>query len=169
MKKLLAIALILMVASASNAQLFKKGDIVVGGGVGFATFTGDGMPVYATVDYGFNDEVGLGGFVAYYGYEEDFGGWGKWKYSNIIIAAQGTYHKDYFKIDNLDTYATLILGYNKASVEWDGSGSWATPTAGGVIYAFGVGARYYFMPNLAADLRLGYGISAVQAGIAYKL
>ncbi|MCA0446753.1 MAG: outer membrane beta-barrel protein [Bacteroidetes bacterium] len=172
MKKLLAIALILMVASASQAQLFKKGDIVVGGGVGFATFTGDGMPVYATVDYGYNDEVGLGAFVAYYGYEEDVAFWGgKWKYTNIIIAAQGTYHKDYFKIDNLDTYATLILGYNKASVEWDGANNFGlgSPSAGGVIYAFGVGARYYFMPNLAADVRLGYGISAVQAGIAYKL
>lgn len=167
MKKLLAIALILMVASASQAQLFKKGDMVIGGGVGFATFDGDGMPVYATVDWGFTDEIGIGGFVAYYSYEEDIPFWGTWEYTNTIIAAQGTYHKDYFKIDNLDTYATLILGYNKASVE--GIKGLGTPSAGGVIYAFGVGARYYFMPNLAADLRLGYGISAVQAGIAYKL
>ncbi|MCK6600768.1 MAG: hypothetical protein L6Q77_02985 [Bacteroidetes bacterium] len=167
MKKLLAIALVLLVASASYGQLFKKGDMVIGGGVGLMTFTGDGMPVYATVDWGFNDEIGLGAFVAYYSYEEDIAFWGTWKYTNTIVAAQGTYHKDYFHIENLDTYGTLILGYNVASVS--GISGLGKPTAGGVIYAFGVGARYSFTPNLAADLRLGYGISAVQAGIAYKL
>ncbi len=86
----------------------------------------------------------------------------KWKYNKFIIGPRGYLH--YSFLNNLDTYAGLMLGLD--FVSW-GSGNTdynATDFAWGLF----IGGRYYFTDNLAGMLELGYGATYANIGIAYK-
>lgn len=122
--------------------------------------------------------IGIGGIFRYWSYSEDYGGWwygdddwGKWKYSNLVIGAQGNYH---FSLDNevIDPWVGLTLAYNVASVSWDGpGGNYAEPSAGGLWLAAGAGMRYFVSPNMALVGRLNFGslsYGALDLGVDFK-
>jgi hypothetical protein len=44
---------------------------------------------------------------------------GKWSYTNILILGTGSYHMDLLKDENLDTWGSLHVGYNVATVSWE--------------------------------------------------
>ncbi|HBL76922.1 MAG: hypothetical protein A2W90_00855 [Bacteroidetes bacterium GWF2_42_66] len=178
MRKLtLIIAAIAFFSVSSNAQeMFEKGTQLFKLGVGL---NGNGTPVEVSYEKGVKDDflgvdglvLGLGGNLGYYGYKEDFAGYGmnySWKYTNIVIAARGLVH--YPLINKLDTYGGLVLGYNVASTKYDGpnAGSVASPSAGGLVVGGLVGARYEFSENFGAYVEVGYSISYANIGIAYK-
>ncbi len=183
MKKLLTItAIVLFSFSMLQAQesMFKPGDKLISLGIGFGTSLYSGsyysrgvppvslsfeMPIIEVFEGGV---IGVGGWLGYTSYKYDYLGWG-YKYSNIIIGAMGAFH--YTPLDKLDTYAGFGLGYNIASSDefgvntgWDYSYS-----SGGVVYAFMVGARYYFVENFAVFLQAGYGVSYLTIGVSIKL
>lgn len=178
MKKLaLIFAAIVICAASTNAQdLFGEGTKLIKVGLGL---NGYGIPVEVSYEKGIKENflgvdglvLGLGGNLGYYGYSEDFSGFGgnySWKYSNIVLAARGLGH--YSFIPKLDTYAGLVLGYNIANVKYDGpSGSLLdSPSAGGLVLGGLVGARYEFNEKWGAYMELGYSISYATVGVAYK-
>ncbi len=168
----LAFALIGLTYSA-HAQ-FEKGqvdaNIGIGLGASFATGTVDLPPVSLALDFGITDNLSLGAYLGYSASKEDFSGFGvnySWKYTYLIVGARGAYHFDL--VDQLDTYAGVMLGYNVASVKYEGSGAApASPSAGGVAYAGFAGARYHFGDTFGVYAELGYGIALLNAGLTLK-
>lgn len=186
MKKLLLISVIAILAFGQiKAQdpIFVKGDKVVSVGLGLGggyLYSGSGYkmtfpPLTGSFEVGVKDDVlekgslGLGGVLGYTGYKWEYNNNYGWKYSNIIIGGRGYFH--YPLISKLDTYTGLTLGYNIASSTYYGSGTPFDDTSsyGGFIWAWFVGGRYYFNEKVAGLLELGYGVSYLTIGVAFKL
>jgi hypothetical protein len=172
--------LFVLISQTANAQIaYKKGENVVFASLGLGGVSG----LYGTVkvppigvgfDYGFNENISLGGLLAYssseirYGW---FGGnWG-WDYSYFIIGGRGAYHLDVLKNKQIDTYGGVMLGYNIVSFKEVGTVSTGAASSGSSYVVFGLfaGGRYYFNPNLAAHVELGFGVGNLTLGISYKL
>lgn len=171
-----------LLTGTAQEPLFLKGDKVVqfSIGMGSALYTGMNYktpvpPLSLFLEYGMADEVidngsaGLGPYVGYAAYKWDLIDFG-WKYSNVILGARGNFH--YPLIYDLDTYTGVIMGYNLTTVQEFGSvlpGYEAEADAGGFVWSWFVGGRYYIMENLSITAELGYGISYINVGVAWKL
>lgn len=193
MKKLVLLAATLFAALSMNAQI-TVGEQVVSGTVGLINNVYGGgydskfPPITVSYEYGLLENawgvdglsVGVGGVFGYtsakdvYTWYDDVYGY---KYSSIIIAAKGYAHYDVLglfdvKVDNLDTYAALTLGYNigtsKKWGDWYEGADTSTAAVSGLVYGFQIGARYWFMDNLAANLELGYGLASFNIGVSYR-
>ena len=153
---------------------FNKGDNVINVGVGLGTYINDKgfsmtiPPISGSFEYGVvslfdgRGGIGVGGYVSYLLRKSNDYFNDNYNVGNFIIGPRGLFH--YQLIDNLDTYAGLLLGYDIVSFS-----NKATPLSGSSFYsAFFVGARYYFTNNIAVFGELGYGISPFQVGISYK-
>jgi hypothetical protein len=82
------------------------------------------------------------------------------RFSKFIIAPRAGWHCGWDAI-GLDTYAGMAMGLGFLSqtdvntkLRFHGS-----------LY---LGATYFFNENLGVNIETGYGISAIQAGVAYK-
>jgi len=190
MKKIIfTLAVMFACVSASIAQddAFGKGSKVLNLGVGLGSYIGGSgykstmPPIVLSGEYGLTDAlikktgkgyVGVGGYLAYTANKYSWGDYdGKdagWKYSYIIVGARGAFHYQF--VDKLDTYAGVMLGYNIASTSAYGPTGWsgAGNSVGGFTYSSFVGARYYFNDKFAAFAEVGYGIAALELGLAIK-
>ncbi|MCX7984055.1 MAG: hypothetical protein N3A63_04020 [Bacteroidetes bacterium] len=176
MKRILFLIIVVgLVASFSQAQIaYKQGDLVISGMLGLGGVAGlygeAGMPpISASVDYGYNENISIGALVGIATSEESYFWGGKWKYTYTIIGARGQYHYDFLKNSNIDTYGGIMIGYNIVSSSWEGPGVGAGSSGSYLLYGGFIGGRYYFTPNLAGQLELGYGMGYLTLGIAYKL
>ena len=91
------------------------------------------------------------------------------------MGLRGAYHfNEFVKIDKLDLYAGLMLGYNIASETFSSTDPSRTNIAyygssyGGFAYSFFGGARYRFTDNIGVFGELGYGISILNIGLNIK-
>lgn len=188
MKKALItmVAMLFMLANL-NAQdaMFQKGDKVVNLGVGLlsALYTGSGYtskipPVSISYEMGIKDDVldvgsiGVGGYLGYTSAKWEtnwLGGSYGWKYTNFIIGARGSFH--YPLVDNIDTYAGILLGYNVVTAKEVGTVpiGFGASSVSGAIFSGYVGARYYFNEKFGAMAELGTGIAYFNLGLAVKL
>lgn len=158
--------------SSSNLVFLKSGDIVVGGRVALGGVAGASFGFSGIAEYGIGDNLGIGAFVGYSGYKETFPFY-EYSYANILVLGSVNYHQDFLKIQNLDTWGAISLGYNVASAKATATGGSNLPipsvSAGGFVWGVTANARYYFTPNLALSASLGYGLGYLQIGIDYKL
>lgn len=168
-----------------SQNTFNKGDKVFDFSIGLGSYlTAAGgsttlPPLTAALEVGIKDNLfneksslGVGGLLSYSsskwgtsGSEWDYG----WKYSYFLIGGRGVLHYQF--VDKLDTYTGLLLGYNISSSKSYGTfipGQMYDNSAGGFIYGWFAGARYYFTDNFAALAELGYGIAALNVGVSYK-
>jgi len=115
-----------------------------------------------------NSSLGVGGYIGYTGSQYTYGPGYGWKYSDLIIGARGSVH--YQLVENLDSYAGAMLGYDIVSSKTFGSGIYTSnATSSGFDFALYVGGRYYFNEKVAGLLELGYGIAYFNIGVAIKL
>lgn len=183
----LALASILFVKNL-NSQSFDKADDVIAFGLGIGGNYGVSSDGYTsqTPAIGVMYEkgmrwsagpgiIGLGGYLGFkslrykkttpaYSYDM------KWSYT--ILGIRGAYHYEF--LENFDTYAGLMLGYNIESfsdktysndgIPYDYNGD----TDSGLHLTLFIGGRYYFSDQWAAFAELGYGIATLQIGAAYK-
>ena len=183
MKKILLLITVicLMIAGSTSAQesSFNQNDNVVSLGIGlggtfyhgwYSGYSGISRLPTFTLAYErciigelFNEQsaIGIGGIGGfnYSSYSNT------WTSTNILVGLRPTFH--YAFIDNLDTYAGGMLGYNIHSTKWkDGT----TTHIGSSGFAYGVfaGARYYFAGSLAVYAEFGYGYTFLNAGISLK-
>ncbi len=170
------LATMLLLSLHSNAQ-FEEGQSDINAGIGFVAFGLEGEtgvpPVSLSYEYGITDNIGVGAFVGYTSSTTDFGFFGnsaEINFTYMMFAARGSYHFEL--IDDFDTYAGVMIGYNNASVDYGDTdfGGLEQPSfdVGGVLYGFYAGGRYHFTDNIGAFLEIGYGISAVNLGLAFK-
>jgi hypothetical protein len=163
------VAFFAMQISYAQNDIFVKGDKVVGASLGFINTVSGWKsalpPITLTGEYGIVDglingkaSIGAGVELGYanlrYTYRSS-----PYKYSNLLLGARGAFHYQF--VDKLDTYVSLLLGYDIVSGEsvyavsdW----KWATY----------IGARYYFSDNLAITAEIGNNISLINIGVAYK-
>jgi hypothetical protein len=170
--------------STNQAQTFKEQDKVINLGIGFGTtlYTGYSTtlpPVSISADLGLKGHVGPGvvGIGAYLGiaaakYESSnliyaYG----YKYTYTIIGLRAAYHL----VDlarKLDVYGGAMIGYDILNVEETGvqpNSVYFNPDSGGAIFCPFLGARYYLINNVALMGELGYGVSYLNLGVAFKL
>jgi len=175
MKKFVFILAFALIGLTYNAQAqFEKGqmdaNVGIGFGASFATGSVNMPPISVSLDFGINDNISLGGYVGYSASSQEFAGWGggfTWKYTYIIVGARGAYHFDL--VDNMDTYAGLMLGYNVATVTYDGPGAApVSPSVGGIAYSAFAGARYHFGDTFGVYAELGYGVAILNVGVTLK-
>lgn len=160
------------VANAQRNRGFKEGQSDVNVGIGFLSIglLGDVSvpPLSLSYEYGITKNIGVGAYVGYTASTNNgvslFGITSpSVDYTYFIVAARGSYH---FKwIDNVDTYAGAMAGYNSITV----SSESGTNDTGSPIFSsvFG-GARYHFTKNLGAFLEVGYGVAAINLGLTAK-
>jgi hypothetical protein len=148
MKRLIILSLMSFLMVAANGQeIFRKGTNIVNLGIGL----GSGIPIEASYERSLvegliNDENGAIGFGGYFGWHLQ---------SNVVIGARGAFHNQF--VENLDTYAGLMLGYNIDSA-----------LVGSASFSAFLGARYYFTPKIGAYAEVGYGIAYMCAGVSLK-
>ena len=140
-------------------------------GVALGGVAGASFGFAANAEYGFKENIGIGAFFGYSGYKQEFAFY-ETSYTNILILGSVNYHQDFLKIQNLDTWAAVSLGYNVASASTKARQSnFPVPTvsAGGIVWGVTANARYYFTSNLALVASAGYGLGYLQVGLDYKL
>lgn len=188
MKRFLVLVLMFFVALAflsAQSVLIRKDDKLLSLGVGigstlYASGTGYSTavpPISISYEHAVAHRIfkkgvlGVGGYVGYslfksrfFADQVDFG----WNYHNFIIGAGGVFHYPF--IDNLDTYAGAMIGYNIASAsEYGDPGSYTPVSTGGLVLSGYVGARYYFSQNVAGFVHLGYGVAYLTLGVSTRL
>ena len=152
LKRISAIVLaVLFVSSLSLAQttgLFNKGGLYITPQIGL---NGLSFPFGASVEYGLTENIGIGGTVTYWGWNETY-----WKSSVIVISAEALYHLTKINVNKLDLYGGAGLGYGIYSVSYkSGYGdSFSSSGSSGLDLGIIVGGRYYFSPKMAVSLRI---------------
>ena len=178
-KKILPLLLIIFLAFAAEAQntTFTEGDKVlnIGLGIGSTLYSGTAYgstvpPLSASLEFNVADQlfdeyssVGVGGYLGFAGYNYIVGST-DYGFNNIILGGRGALHYQF--IEQLDTYAGLLLGYR--IVNWNTNDQFGSAASGGFISAFYIGGRYYFNDNIAGMVELGYGIAYLNLGVAFK-
>lgn len=174
MKQLLSVLLLaLLFTGFINAQ-FTPNKNYLGPSIGLS-FLGSTPQFGANYEYSMDVQnfgrVGIGGILRYWSYSEDYFA-GGWKYTDILIGAQGNYH---FKLDTdkFDPWIGLTLAYDAGSVSWDGpSGyNYASPTYGGFFIGANAGARYWVSPTVGLSARVGFGslsYGGLDLGVDFK-
>lgn len=156
---------------------FVKGDIILNLGAGFGSTWYSGtyyetklLPLSATLEFALANNVldkgalGAGPYIGYTTFKNEYRD-GGYNYSIILMGLRGNFH--YPLVDNLDTYASLFLGYNRISSEEFGIPAGPAEKSG-IKSAFYLGGRYYFAESFAALVELGYGLTYVNIGACVK-
>jgi hypothetical protein len=120
--------------------------------------------------------ISLGGYagIKSYKYSGSSGAYHfdeKWNYT--VIGVRSAYHYNALNNEKFDVYGGLMLSYNILSYKYSdnsgtstfkGSGSYGSNLG---LSAF-VGGRYLFTDNIGAFAELGYGVSYLTLGVAFK-
>lgn len=172
----LFLAIVFAISTSAQNTTFNEGDKVLnlGLGIGSTLYTGSAFgssipPLSASLEFNVKDElfdeyssIGVGGYLGYASYNYTLTG-SDYGFSNFILGARGALHYQF--IEQLDTYAGLLLGFN--IVSWNAD-EFSSAASGGFLSAFYIGGRYYFNENIAGMLELGYGIAYLNIGVAFK-
>jgi len=173
--KFLAVFFTLMYVTGgvyAQDEAFDKGDMVINAGVGLGTYTGwagysTKIPyISGTFEYClfemFKDRaaIGVGGYTAYS--SSKYKGKEEWGYSNFIVGGKLFLHYQF--IEKLDTYLGFMFGYDIVSYGHKD----ANLGGSAFISAQTIGARYYFSKNFALFGEVGYGVTPLEVGIAFK-
>ena len=159
--------------STSIAQ-FTAGMHYAGPSIGLS-FLGSAFQLGGNYEYGISvnnfGNIGVGGIIRYWGYNEKFSG-GEWSYSNFLIGAQSNYHFKINLFENIDPYAGIVLAYDGGSVKFKGEqNNYPTPSHGGFWFGFQGGVRYWINPQTAITARVGFGTlsyGALEVGVDFK-
>jgi Outer membrane protein beta-barrel domain len=181
-KRLSTILLCLLVAlfisvSPAKAQLFDKGDFVIGAGLGlgsvYSTYGGSSVSVpvlFVKGDYCLREDLGPGnlGVGAIMGYGSQRIAFTDVRINSFLLGARGTYHMSDL-VEQFDFYGGITLGAEIASVDYPSDAVDVGLSEGGMLGEIFVGAHYYFTDNIAAMAEFGFGISVLKLGISFKL
>lgn len=177
MKKMILLVVMTVAAfTHAQGQQFQLGSNAVNVGVGFGTALsglGTGRPaISASYEHGLWEAgpgvIGLGAYAGLTGYTYKTEGYTqKWNYT--VIGVRGAYHYHGFtSVPQLDPYGGVMLGYNIVSYSATGDYTGPNTYGSGLGFSLFLGSRWFFSDNLAAFAELGYGVSVLNAGIAFK-
>lgn len=175
-----------LLATKTNAQFFEKGTNVISAGVGlgghYGSFSYGSQTPALSIQYekgiwevGGPGVISLGGYAGVKGYKYS-GSSGAYSYSEkwnyTVIGVRSTYHYNGINNEKFDVYGGLMLSYNILSYKFSSNGSSSTHLSGNygstVGFSLYAGGRYLFTEKLGAFAELGYGVSYLTLGLAYK-
>ncbi|MBL0343370.1 MAG: hypothetical protein IPP71_22420 [Bacteroidetes bacterium] len=179
-----ALTTISAVAQKTNTTFAKKDNVLgigfgIGGVYGFSGFSSQ-SPAFGLqydrgiVELGMGGVIGVGGFVGYKGFVnkiETGGDTYKGQWNVLIIGARGTFHYDLFEVKNLDTYAGTMIAFHVVNEKEDYPNNvfvTSTSHSNAAYASIFAGAKYYFSPQVAGFGELGYGVSWLTLGMAFK-
>ena len=152
-----------------HAQAYKKGDNLLNAGIGLGVYTYGGLPIGASFEHGFTDNISRGGFIDYLSWKNGYLSYNySWRFTYLGVRA--SYHfNDILKLDNdkTDLYAGVGLGYyfvttsDKLITGYNGYSD-------SVFFNGHIGGRYYFSDRLAGFAELGYGVAKLKLGLTLK-
>jgi hypothetical protein len=148
---------------------FKGKDLYLGAhlGLGGGSFGSIGPVVNA--EYGVLSNLGVTASVGFFGYTETYVGY-TWSYTSIPVIVGANYHFDLLKVNKLDTWVGIGLGYTFGGVSSSDSRYSYSSSWGGFTWDGRLGGRYYFTDRLAAKLELGYwSLGYLRVGIDFRL
>jgi hypothetical protein len=171
----------------SNVTPFQKGTVTANLGVGFGTDykgdyrsynSGSGLGTKAALEFGIWQAgpgvVSLGAEIGGTFSGSRSGPNNDFKARTLVIAGRSAWHYGW-KVGGLDTYAGVSAGagfhhYNFTNTSNNGN-TVNKVNSDDVIPVFGafVGASYFFTPNFGVNIEGGYDITALQAGVVFKL
>lgn len=190
MKPFYAVLLLAVISAATtaHAQPFLKGSNVISAGIGFGSSFGGFNTSSQTPGLSLQYERGvwaidgpgiisLGGYAGYKSfkysnqYTSQFTYNQKWSYT--VVGVRSAYHYNGIKSDKFDVYGGVLLSYNILSYSYDDnnpSGVKFNNAGYGSTIGFSIflGGRYFFTKNLAAQAELGYGVTFLNIGVAFK-
>jgi hypothetical protein len=162
------IVAVLLVSGTLKAQSV-KGNNFLNAGIGIGSFglSGADLPIALSYEHGFTDEISAGG---YFGYAQTKSM--SWKFNYYVIGARGSYHFNkalHVANPKLDLYGGLSLFYRGVSVKSTTNNEYfGNVSGGGMDFALHAAARYMFGKHVGGFAELGYGISPLQLGVAFK-
>lgn len=180
MKKTIFCSLVIIfTVSAAFAQLKEK-DNLLGGSIGF--WAKGEVPMF-----GINFEsqltqagigtISLGGIFRYYSYTFNYGNGDSRKYSFTSFGVQSNYNFNQIGDGKFVPFFGLVLGYNYVNSTYTDvtrNGIHITDISyksGAWLWGQG-GFRYFFSPNVAGSVRLGFGnndFNTLELGVDFKL
>ena len=173
MRKLIFTLTFAFVAMMSQAQVFEQGTNMINVGIGFGSNLGSGglgggarPAISASYERGVWEVGGpgvisLGGYIGNTGYSS-----GGFKMDYTIIGFRSAYHYNGFtEAPDLDVYAGAMLAYNVVS---SSLGSWGAVSGNNIGLSAFIGGRYMFSDKFGVFGELGYGVSTLNVGLAYK-
>lgn len=151
----------LILTSTTGLAQFKAGNHYIGAN---ATVLVDPVGWGLGYEYGYDENLGLGVLVRYFGQEDINTGDQTYKATlgreTYMAQAQALYHA--FPKAQFDPYGGLRLGYSYYNEKWEvteGVVDRAAPVekaASGITLSLAVGMRYFFSPQLSLDAALEY-------------
>lgn len=139
------------------APTFEKGDLVLNFGIGVGRSprgTTQLPPLTFSVEYGLvndlfteNLNLGIGGIFGFQTYT-----WFGDTYTTFSFGARATVH--YPLVDDFDVHSGIMMGFRT--------------NPGRMMGGVYIGGRYYFTDNIAVMAELGYGITYLNVGMAFK-
>ncbi len=185
MKKFTIFFLFFILSINNNAQILNKDDGMVNLGMGMGAYYGNGNgfkidvpPIYGSYEYMIDDNISVGGFMAYmhasYNLSSIYDPYKiSWNYSYFNISALGNYH--FYNTDKLNAYGGLKLGYTNITANYGSNDSEVNQIlndydseSSGILFGFQIGGRYFFTESLAFNMELGYGIALLKGGLTFK-
>ena len=177
---LVSIAILLGIAHGQSASEEKKMTLQGGVGVSPLGIVGNtkGIPFSISLAYEVSKEVSLGIYAGLHSTKwilmEAVPGWFEetgFNYTFTSIGARALYHVDFFENKRIDTYGVISLGYCIVSSSWFGEITTEEAKTSFIMYGFGGGIRYFFMPNMGVFFEAGYGagIDLLAIGISLRL
>jgi len=114
-------------------------------------------------------DVSVGGTVNYKNLSYDALG-SKWGMNYFSISGRANWHPHFIKVDKLDAYAGLALGFETVrvrarSADYEGLGT----SVNDVALSFHLGARYQINDKIGAWAELGAGHGVMNFGVSYNL
>lgn len=177
MKKLTILILAVCFASLANAQPFQPGTSVIQAGIGLGSNLGGlgtGRPaISASYEYGKwavggPGVISLGGYIGNTGYKYSTSGYSQsWNYT--VIGFRSAYHYNGFTdVPELDVYGGAMLSYNNVSYKSSAGFTGSNAYGSGLGFSIYVGGRWFFSESFGGYAELGYGVSTLNLGIAYR-
>lgn len=182
MKKIFVLLVLFAASVPLHAQQFLKGSQVISAGIGLGSSLGSFSYGSQTPALSLQYETGvwetggpgvisLGAYAGRKSYKYSGAGYTQsWSYT--ILGVRGAYHYNGIQSKNLDVYGGLMLSYNILHYTYKDNGGNNISGSGNYGNAAGlslfVGGRYFFTPAIAAFAELGYGVSYLTLGLAFK-
>lgn len=165
MKKLIVLTIIILTNYSTKAQSpIEVGQSQINGGFGFSNY---GLPVYVGFDYGFREDVTLGGEVSFRSYNDNIIGT---KYSHTIIGISGNANYHFNSLLDIPSEYDVYAGLNVGFYIWSSSGGYPGNRTSGLGLGLQIGGRYYFNDNWGINLEIGGGNAASggKIGVSYR-
>jgi hypothetical protein len=149
---------------------FKAKDFYVGAHLGLGGGWYSTIGPVVNIEYGVLSNLGITASTGFFGYTEGFTGY-TWSYTSIPVIVGANYHFDLLRVNKLDTWIGIGLGYTFGGWSSSDASRAYTGSVGSYFSWDGrLGGRYYFSDKLAAKLEFGYwSLGYARIGVDFKL